>query len=103
MVRGFGVDPGRLLEILTGTLFACPVYRYYAGMIAERRYDPAAFRLRLGLKDVALALAAGQSRQVPLPFASVLRDNLLEAMAHGEGERDWTALADVARRRAGQD
>lgn len=103
LAQGFGVEPGRLLEILTGTLFACPVYRNYGGMIAERRYEPAAFRLRLGLKDVGLALSAGQSRQVPLPFASVLRDNLLEAMAHGEGERDWTALADVARRRAGQD
>lgn len=103
LAQSFGVEPGRLLEILTGTLFACPVYRNYGGMIAERRYEPAAFRLRLGLKDVGLALSAGQSRQVPLPFASVLRDNLLEAMAHGEGERDWTALADVARRRAGQD
>jgi hypothetical protein len=37
---------------------------------------------------------------VPLPFAGVLRDSLLEAMAGGDGDLDWSALAKVAARRA---
>jgi hypothetical protein len=38
---------------------------------------------------------------VPLPFASVVRDNLVDAIGHGDAGRDWSALALVARRRAG--
>ncbi|SDK30816.1 3-hydroxyisobutyrate dehydrogenase [Pseudomonas delhiensis] len=102
LAKGFGVEPAQLLEIMGSTLFNAPVYRNYGALIAEQRYEPAAFRLVLGLKDVGLALAAGQSRHVPLPFASVLRDNLLEAVAQGDGERDWAALAQVAMRRSGQ-
>ena len=58
--------------------------------------------MTLGLKDVRLALAAGDAVHVPMPLASVLRDGLIEAIAHGDGELDWAALANVAKRRAGQ-
>lgn len=99
--EGHGIAAGDLLDVLTGTLFPVPVYQGYGVQIAERRYDPASFRLVLGLKDLRLALAAGEAARVPLPFASLLRDSLLQAVAQGDGERDWVALAAVARRRAG--
>jgi 3-hydroxyisobutyrate dehydrogenase-like beta-hydroxyacid dehydrogenase len=101
LVGGYGVSTAELLDILTNTLFAAPAYRIYGALIAEERYEPAGFKLTLGLKDVRLALAAGEAAHVPLPFASVLRDNLLDAIAGGDAERDWAALARVARRRAG--
>ncbi|WTG90014.1 NAD(P)-dependent oxidoreductase [Kitasatospora sp. NBC_01560] len=96
-----GVRPTDLIEMLTGTLFPGPVYSGYGAMVAERRYEPAGFRLPLGLKDVGLALSAGAAAHVPLPFGSVLRDAFLDALAHGDGEKDWAAVAAVARRRAG--
>lgn len=96
-----GVPPEALLDVLTNSLFDAPVYRNYGAIIAGRKYQPAGFRLVLGLKDVRLALAAGEDARVPLPFASVLRDAFLEAVAHGDGELDWAALAEVGRRRAG--
>jgi 3-hydroxyisobutyrate dehydrogenase-like beta-hydroxyacid dehydrogenase len=102
MAERYGVRPAALLEILGNTLFAAPVYRNYGALIAERRYEPAGFRLELGLKDMRLALAAGESARTPMPVASLLRDHLLEAVAHGDGERDWSALAEVARRHAGE-
>ena len=101
MAERYGVRPAALLEILGNTLFAAPVYRNYGALIAERRYEPAGFRLELGLKDVRLALAAGESARTPMPVASLLRDHLLEAIAQGDGERDWAALAEVSRRHAG--
>jgi 3-hydroxyisobutyrate dehydrogenase-like beta-hydroxyacid dehydrogenase len=96
-----GVAPETLLDVLTSSLFSAPVYKNYGAIIAGRKYQPAGFRLALGLKDVRLALAAGEGARVPLPFASVLRDAFLEAIAHGDGDLDWAALAEVARRRAG--
>jgi 3-hydroxyisobutyrate dehydrogenase-like beta-hydroxyacid dehydrogenase len=101
MAERYGVRPAALLEILSNTLFAAPVYRNYGKLIAERRYEPAGFRLELGLKDVRLALAAGERARTPMPVASLLRDHLLEAIAQGDGARDWAALAEVARRHAG--
>ena len=101
MAERYGVRPAALLEILSNTLFAAPVYRNYGKLIAERRYEPAGFRLELGLKDVRLALAAGETARTPMPVANLLRDHLLEAIAQGDGERDWAALAEVARRHAG--
>jgi 3-hydroxyisobutyrate dehydrogenase-like beta-hydroxyacid dehydrogenase len=101
MVERYGVSSGELLNILTNTLFAAPVYQGYGALIAERRYEPAGFRLVLGLKDMRLVLEAADSGRTPMPFASVLRDHLLEAVAQGQGEWDWAALAEVARRHAG--
>ncbi|MFJ6379768.1 NAD(P)-dependent oxidoreductase [Kitasatospora sp. NPDC092039] len=96
-----GVRPTDLVEMLTGTLFPGPIHSGYGAMVAERRYEPAGFRLPLGLKDVGLALEAGAARNVPLPFGSILRDAFLDALAHGDGDKDWAAVAAVARRRAG--
>jgi 3-hydroxyisobutyrate dehydrogenase-like beta-hydroxyacid dehydrogenase len=99
--RAHGIEASQLLEILTNTLFAAPVYRTYGKLIAEERYEPAAFRVKLGLKDVRLALHAGETARVPMPFASLLRDQLLEALACGDADRDWAAVARIAMRHAG--
>jgi 3-hydroxyisobutyrate dehydrogenase-like beta-hydroxyacid dehydrogenase len=101
MAERYGVRPAALLEILGNTLFAAPVYRNYGALIADRRYEPAGFRLTLGLKDVRLVLEAAEAARSPMPVASLLRDHLLEAIAQGDGDRDWAALAEVARRHAG--
>ena len=71
-------------------------------MIAERRYEPALFKARLGLKDVRLAMAAAEAVDTPLPIASLLRDNLIDAVAHGGGDKDFAVLGEVAARRAGR-
>jgi 3-hydroxyisobutyrate dehydrogenase-like beta-hydroxyacid dehydrogenase len=101
LVERHGVAPAELLDVMTSTLFAAPVYRNYGSLIVSRRYRPAAFRLALGLKDLRLVLEAAEAARTPMPFASVLRDHLLEAVAQGDGELDWSALAEVARRHAG--
>ncbi|UYW24408.1 NAD(P)-dependent oxidoreductase [Methylorubrum extorquens] len=100
--EGHGIAGADVLEMLTSTLFASPVYKNYGAMIMEGRYEPPGFTMRLGLKDVRLALAAGEAVNVPMPFASVLRDNLLDAIAHGDGDKDFAGLATVAARRSGR-
>lgn len=101
LVQAHGGSGSGFIQMLTSTLFAAPAYQNYGAMIAEQRYQPAGFKLSLGLKDVRLALEAGEAGQVPMPFASTMKDNFLDAMAQGDGDLDWAALAKVAARRAG--
>lgn len=103
LTRAYGVGAADFLEVMTSTLFAAPAYQGYGKLIAEQRFSPAGFAMPLGLKDVGLALSAGEGRRVPLPFAGVLRDGFLDALAHGGEDLDWSALALVAARRAGLD
>jgi 3-hydroxyisobutyrate dehydrogenase-like beta-hydroxyacid dehydrogenase len=100
VAEGYGVTPAAFMEVMTNTLFSAPVYKTYGALITERRYEPAAFRLVLGLKDVRLALDAAEAVRAPMPVAGIIRDHLLEAIAHGDGDRDWSAFAEVVRRRA---
>jgi len=101
LVRAHGVGAADFLDILTNTLFAAPVYKGYGALIAQERYQPAGFEVPLALKDIRLALTAADDCNVPLPFASVLRDHLLELQAAGAARDDWVALARLAAEHAG--
>ncbi len=101
LVRKGGIDPAVFHEVLTTTLFAAPIYQAYGALIVAQKYEPPGFKLRLGMKDAGLALAAGNELQVPLPLASLVHDHFIEAMVAGLGEKDWAALASVAAAKAG--
>lgn len=100
LTRAHGISVADFLEVMTSTMFATPAYQAYAKLIAEQHFKPAGFALPLGLKDVGLALAASEAARVPRPFAGVLRESLLEAVAAGDEDLDWSALSLVAGRRA---
>ena len=101
LVRKSGVDPHRYLEILTSTLFSGPVTRTYGRLIADEKYEPAGFKMALGLKDIRLALAAADAEAVPMPVASLVRDHFLAGVAQGQGDSDWSALARLCAKNAG--
>ena len=101
LVRAHGMSAPDVLNAIITSLFDVPVYRGYGNMIANQQYEPPGFDLVLGMKDVRLALMAGEETNVPLPLASVLRDSFLDAIANGDAEKDWSAIARVAARRAG--
>ena len=101
MLEKSGVDRVAAIEMLSSTLFACPVYQGYGNAIAHMRHTPAGFRLPLGLKDMELVLKTGGEVRAPMPVAAILRDRLLSSIAKGRGEMDWSALALVARDDAG--
>jgi 3-hydroxyisobutyrate dehydrogenase-like beta-hydroxyacid dehydrogenase len=92
LVRKAGVDPERFLEIINGALFKSPIYQNYGTIMAQERYEPAGFKLRLGLKDIDLALGAARMLQVSLPTADVVRNQLATAVERGMGEIDWAGL-----------
>ena len=96
-----GVDRHQYLELLTTSLFNVPLYKNYGAMIADRKFEPAGFAAPLGQKDMRLTLAAAEELQVPMPFASVLRDRFLELGAHGGNDLDWSAIGAMAAKHAG--
>jgi 3-hydroxyisobutyrate dehydrogenase-like beta-hydroxyacid dehydrogenase len=99
LVRAYGIEAQAFIDLLTQTLYPSPVYEGYGSMIAQERYSPAGFKLSLGLKDVRLALEAGEAQHLPLPLGSTLRDSHLEAISQGYGLLDWAALGKAAARR----
>jgi 3-hydroxyisobutyrate dehydrogenase-like beta-hydroxyacid dehydrogenase len=101
LVGKAGIEPTQFLEIVNGALFKSPIYQNYGTIIAEQKFDPPGFKLRLGLKDVRLALAAADTLEVPMQVAAVIHDNFLSEVARGRGDADWAALGRVAAERAG--
>jgi len=99
-LRKAEVDPHKFLEIASA-LFQSPVYANYGQTIADQKFQPAGFQLRLGLKDMRLALAAAEECASPMPMASLLHDRFLDALAHRQDEMDWSAIALVSARNAG--
>lgn len=101
LVRKFGVPPSTFYQVLTDGLFAAPAYEVYGELIVNEAYDQVGVTAAIGLKDIELALAAGQAVDVPLPFAGVVRGQLESAIAHGEGGLDWSVIARVQARASG--
>jgi 3-hydroxyisobutyrate dehydrogenase-like beta-hydroxyacid dehydrogenase len=101
VVRKYGIEPKRFLEIVNGRLIRSPIYENYGTLITDQRWEPAGFKLRHGLKDVRLALAAAEEKTTPMPLGSLIRDQYLSAMSRGWGDIDWAALARVTAVNAG--
>jgi 3-hydroxyisobutyrate dehydrogenase-like beta-hydroxyacid dehydrogenase len=101
LARKSGVEPAKLLEILTGSPFGAPIYQTYGSMIAAGKFEPVGFKLPLGLKDNRLLLEAAEEAAVPMPMASLVRDRFIAAIAQGLGDADWSAIALLAMRSAG--
>ena len=100
LVRKHEVAPAEFLAILN-SVFRSPVYELYGALMAGERFEPAGFPVRLGLKDVRLALAAADSSGVPMPLASLLHDRFMAASGRGRAEQDWSSIAAVIAEDAG--
>jgi 3-hydroxyisobutyrate dehydrogenase-like beta-hydroxyacid dehydrogenase len=100
VLRKAGVAPHLFLDVIN-SVFNSPVYANYGGIVADERFEPAGFALRLGLKDIRLALETSGELTAPWPIANIIRDHMLQAMAQGQGEMDWCSVAKVSARNAG--
>ncbi|KFA89937.1 NAD(P)-dependent oxidoreductase [Archangium violaceum] len=101
LARKSGVEPQVFLELFQSVFARSPIFERYAVLIANAQYEPAGFKMKLGLKDVRLVLEAAGAAEVPMPLASLLRDHYLGGVAQGRGDLDWSALGALAAERAG--
>ena len=96
-----GIDRGAYIDLLTSSIFNTPVYKTYGALIAQDKFEPAAFAAPLGYKDIRLALAAAEGLRVPMPLASLLHDRFLRLFAQGGDHLDWSAIGGLAAQDAG--
>jgi 3-hydroxyisobutyrate dehydrogenase-like beta-hydroxyacid dehydrogenase len=101
LLRKSGVEPAQFLQFATNSLFSAPIYKIYGDIIANERYQPAGFKVPLGLKDARLVLAAADAAAVPMPVATIAHDHLLTALARGRVDFDWSFIARVVAENAG--
>lgn len=91
LVEQAGIAPRVFYDIVTSTAMNSSSHINYGRLMLENPDQPT-FALKLGLKDIELALQTAADFGVSLPSAQLLRQLHLEAIAHGYGERDWAAL-----------
>lgn len=101
LTRKSGIEPKVFLEVFQSVFARAPIFERYATLIAEEKYSPAGFPMKLGLKDVGLVLEAGRAAAVPMPLASLLMDQYLGGVAQGHGDLDWSALGALIAERSG--
>jgi len=101
LIRKYGIDQDKFLDVLTGSLFSAPVYKTYGRIMAREDYEPAGFRLPLGLKDLRLLLAAAEDIDAPMPTASLIHEQFLTALARGYQDLDWSSLGLLSAENAG--
>ena len=101
LIRKGGIDPHRYFELLTSTIFTCPVFTNYGEGLANGKSEAGGFAASLGEKDIRLALAAAETLHVPMPLASVVHDRLQTLIARNDEQVDWSALGQLATDDAG--
>jgi 3-hydroxyisobutyrate dehydrogenase-like beta-hydroxyacid dehydrogenase len=88
-----GIESKAVYNFLIDSMFPAPVFQKYGQVVADREFEPAGFKLELGLKDIDLLLRRADKVHVPMPLAGILHDRLMTAMALDRGKMDWATIA----------
>ena len=99
--RRVDLSPALMVEILDTALYRSPVIRNYGTLMAEEAFEPAGFRMRLGLKDINLVATAAAKLDIPLPLADLVRNGFMSGLHRGYENLDWSALSKVRAEDAG--
>ena len=97
LTGSYGIAPREFFDVVIGPLFAGRSYETYSAKIASGDFEPG-FKMRLGLKDLRLATAAAASAGKALPQLDAVRTRMTQAVDAGFGDKDWSAIAEYARR-----
>ena len=88
-----GVDAQQMWNMFSQTLFNAPVYINYSNIILQEKFEPAAFTMKLGLKDINLVLQQAASADLSMPLASLLQKNMQQIIRDGKENIDWSAVS----------
>lgn len=88
-----GLNKQQWINMITNSLFSAPIYRTYSELLLNETYLPAQFYLKLGLKDINLALQQASNVETPMPVGEQLKKQMNASMDKGYAEYDQTAIA----------
>jgi len=86
-----GVDPARIVQVLSGGLARCGVLENRGERIVSRDFEPG-FRSRLHYKDLRIAVDAGQTYEVALPVTALVHELFKQMACSGRGDLDHSGL-----------
>ena len=98
-----GLPRDAILDMIAGSGYASPVMSFRCGMMKQRAFEKAAFKLSLMRKDMMLVLAESQELGVPLPVSESAYSMLTAAKQQGLGDLDVAAILAFQERLAGMD
>jgi len=88
-----GVNAAEMWQMFSQTLFNTPLYQNYSNIILQKKFEPAAFTARLGLKDMNLVLQQAAAVNQNMPLASLLKNNMQQLVNSGKDQIDWSAVS----------
>jgi len=86
-----GVDPQKIIEVLSGGLGASKVMEVKATKFLSHNFEPGG-KVEYHRKDLGIALAAGREYGVPLPVTAIVNEMLGALVAKGRGGWDHSAM-----------
>jgi 2-hydroxy-3-oxopropionate reductase len=88
---GAGVDPGKIIDVLSGSLAANKVTDVKREKLLTRDFEPGG-KVKFHHKDLGIALEAGREYGVTLPVTALVDQMFGELEARGKGDWDHSAL-----------
>ncbi len=86
LTESVGLDRADFFDLILGTLFSGRAYESYSAQITERSFEPG-FKAKLALKDMRLAIAAGDEIGRRLVLLEAVHDGLGRAVSRASGTR----------------
>jgi 3-hydroxyisobutyrate dehydrogenase len=96
LTEALGLDPQVLVDAIDGEPLGSPYAVAKARAMIAGEYEPG-FALRLGFKDVGLALDAARERNLELPVTAAVARRFETAIADGHANEDVAAVFAEAR------
>jgi 3-hydroxyisobutyrate dehydrogenase-like beta-hydroxyacid dehydrogenase len=88
-----GVDAKQMWSVFSQTLFNTPLYHNYSKIVLDKQFEPAAFTIKLGLKDMNLVLEQAAAAKQSMPLAQLLQKNMKTIVDNGKEDIDWSAVS----------
>ena len=95
-----GLDPTIIPKWLK-RVYGHPVFHLYIDKINDKSFDDVNFDVRCADKDVNLFQKAFAQVGVVPDIANMVAGKFTQALKEGMGDRDWSSMSEIVRRRSG--
>ena len=95
-----GLKPETIIETFMAGIIGSKFYEWKGGCVIGRDFTTH-FSTKLMHKDLAMAMSAGYTHNVPMPVTAAVKELFSMAKNHGEAEEDFCSVIKVLEELAG--